>query len=178
MIIPGGSAIGTMTVHNLTLKGGSIVNWQISNALGAVDNNYSQAGIGYDTFILNSLALTDASLSKRVHIQVKNIFGEKASNFDKANVQSFKFAKLTNKLSMNDANHVTDLFDIDASQFEYINGLQTDHLVWYMTVSADREYLYVVAVPEPSTYGLGLGALALAFAAVRRRKQKKNTPTV
>ena len=178
VIIPGGSAIGTMTVHNLTLKGGSIVNWQISNALGAVDNNYSQAGIGYDTFILNSLALTDASLSKRVHIQVKNIFGEKASNFDKANVQSFKFAKLTNKLSMNDANHVTDLFDIDASQFEYINGLQTDHLVWYMTVSADREYLYVVAVPEPSTYGLGLGALALAFAAVRRRKQKKNTPTV
>jgi hypothetical protein len=63
--------------EQLTLKGGSIANWQISNALGAVFNNYSQAGIGYDTFILNSLTLTDASLSKRVHIQVQNIFGRK-----------------------------------------------------------------------------------------------------
>ncbi|MEI6121191.1 MAG: autotransporter-associated beta strand repeat-containing protein, partial [Opitutae bacterium] len=178
LLVPGGNAIGTMTVHGLTLKGGSIVNWQISNALGAVNNTYTLAGSGYDTFILNSLALTDASLSKRVHVQVKNIFGEKASNFDQHNVQTFKFAKLTNKLSLIDAAHVTDLFEIDASQFEYLNGLQTDHLVWYMTVSADREYLYVVAVPEPSTYGLGLGALALAFAAVRRRKQKKNLPAV
>ena len=176
ILVPGGNAIGTMTAHNLTLKGGSVVNWQISNALGAANNIYTLAGSGYDTFILNSLALTDASLSKRVHIQVKNIFGEKASNFDKANVQKFKFAKLTNKLSLVDAAHVTDLFEIDASQFEYVDGLKTDHLVWYMTVSADREYLYVVAVPEPSTYGLGLGALALAFAAVRRRKQKKNLP--
>jgi hypothetical protein len=104
------------------------VNWQISNAAGAVYNNYSQAGTGYDTFILSSLALTDASLSKRVHVQVKNIFGQKATNFDKANVQTFKFAKLTNKLSLTDAQHVTDLFDIDATQFEYINGLQTESL--------------------------------------------------
>ncbi|MEI6283671.1 MAG: autotransporter-associated beta strand repeat-containing protein [Opitutae bacterium] len=176
VIVPGGNTIGTLTAHNLTLKGGSIVNWQISNALGAVNNIYTLAGSGYDTFVLNSLALTDAALSKRVHIQVKNIFGEKASNFDKGSLQTFKFAKLTNKLSLTDAAHVTDLFEIDASQFEYVNGLQTDHLVWYMTVSADREYLYVVSVPEPSTYGLGLGALALALAAVRRRKQKKNLP--
>jgi len=177
LLLPGGNIIGTMTAHNLTLKGGSIVDWQISNAAGAVDADYSQAGIGYDTFILNSLALTDASL-KRVHINVKNIFGEKASNFDKGNVQTFKFAKLTNKLSLTDASHVTDLFEIDASEFEYIGGLKTDHLVWQMTVSADREYLYVIAIPEPSTYGLGLGALAIAAAAVRRRKQKIKSAAV
>lgn len=178
LLVPGGDAIGTMTVHNLTLKGGSIVNWQITNAAGAVDKNYNLAGSGYDTFILNSLALTDASLSKRIRVNVKNTSAGPASNFDKTAVQTFKFAKLTNKLSLNDAAHVTDLFEIDASEFEYINGLQTDHLVWNMTVSADREYLYVVAIPEPSTYGLGLGALALAFAAVRRRKQKKNLSAV
>jgi MYXO-CTERM domain-containing protein len=178
ILVPGGDAIGTMTVHNLTLKGGSVVNWQISNAVGAVDNIYNQAGIGYDTFILNSLLLTDASLSNPIHIKVKNISRQKATNFDKTAVQTFKFAKLTNALSKSDAANVTDLFEINATEFEFINGLQTDHLVWRMTVSADREYLYVVAIPEPSTYGLGLGALALAAAAVRRRKQKKNSTAV
>ena len=176
ILVPGGNAIGTLTARNLTLKGGSIVNWQISNASGAVDNIYSQAGIGYDTFILNSLLLTDASLSKRIHIKVQNTAAGPATNFDKTAVQTFKFAKLTNKLSSDDALHVTDLFEIDATEFQFVDGLKTDHLVWNMTVSADREYLYVVAIPEPSTYGLGLGALALAFAAVRRRKQKKNLP--
>jgi autotransporter-associated beta strand protein len=176
ILVPGGNAIGTLTAHNLTLKGGSIVNWQISNALGAVDNIYSQAGIGYDTFILNSLLLTDASLSKRIHIKVQNTAAGPATNFDKTAVQTFKFAKLTSKLSSADALHVTDLFEIDATEFQFIDGLKTDHLVWNMTVSADREYLYVVAIPEPSTYGLGLGALALAAVAVRRRKQKKNVP--
>ena len=177
ILVPGGDAIGTMTVRNLTLKGGSIVNWQISDATGAVGNDYSQRGIGYDTFILNSLALTDASVSP-VRIKVKNVAGGIASNFDKTEVQTFQFAKLTNKLSLTDVAHVTDLFEIDATEFQYINGLNTDQLVWRMTVSADREYLYVVAIPEPSTYGLGLGALALALAAVRRRKQKKNWPAV
>lgn len=177
ILVPGGDAIGTMTVRNLTLKGGSIVNWQISDATGAVGNDYSQRGIGYDTFILNSLALTDASVSP-VRIKVKNVAGGIASNFDKTEVQTFQFAKLTNKLSLTDVAHVTDLFEIDATEFQYINGLNTDQLVWRMTVSADREYLYVVAIPEPSTYGLGLGALALAAVAVRRRKQKKNSPTV
>jgi hypothetical protein len=176
-LVPGGDVIGTMTVRNLTLKGGSIVNWQISDATGAVGNDYSQRGIGYDTFILNSLALTGASLSP-VRIKVKNVAGGIASNFDKTEVQTFQFAKLTNKLSLTDVAHVTDLFEIDATEFQYINGLNTDQLVWRMTVSADREYLYVVAIPEPSTYGLGLGALALAFAAVRRRKQKKNPAAV
>jgi autotransporter-associated beta strand protein len=176
-LVPGGDVIGTMTVRNLTLKGGSIVNWQISDASGAANNDYSLAGSGYDTFILNSLVLTDISLSKRIiHIKNTTSNGGIASNFDKTAVQTFQFAKLTTALQSQV--NVTDLFEIDASEFEYINGLQTDQLVWYMTVSADREYLYVVAVPEPSTYGLGLGALALAFAAVRRRKQKKNPAAV
>ncbi len=175
ILIPGGDVIGTMTVRNLTLKGGSIVNWQISDASGAtVAGDYRQAGIGYDTFIVNSLLLTDASISKRIRVNVKSTSAVAASNFDKTAVQTFKFAKLTNALSKTDALNVTDLFEIDATEFEFINGLQTDHLVWKMTASADREYLYVVAIPEPSTYGLGLGALALALAAVRRRKQKKN----
>ena len=174
----GGENIGTTMVHEfLNLKGGSIVEWQISNAMGAADNvNY--AGVGWDSFIGDRLLLTDASLSNRVHIKVKNIVGEKASNFDKTAVQTFLFAVITHKLGSEYASNITDLFEIDATEFEYVNSLQTDHLVWYMTVSADRELLYIVVVPEPSTYGLGLGALALAAAAVRRRKQKKNSTAV
>ena len=178
LLVPGGNLIGTMNIHNLTLKGGSLVNWQITDATGAAINNFSKAGTGYDTFILNSLSLTDASLSKRIHVQVQNIFGNPAANFDNKKIQTFKFAKLATKLNSDDAAHVTDLFEIDAVDFEYIGGLKTDNLVWRMTVSADNQYLYVVVIPEPSTYGLGLGALALAAAAVRRRKQKKNPPTV
>ena len=71
--------------------------------------------------------------------------------------------------------NVTDLFSIDATQFEIDNDLTKDHLVWSMQLSADRDMMYVTTmIPEPSTYGLGLGALALAVAAVRRRKKKKN----
>ena len=81
-------------------------------------------------------------------------------------------------MNSEDASHVTDLFEIDATDFEYIDGLKTDNLVWRMTVSADRDYLYVVAIPEPSTYGLGLGALAFAAAAIRRRKNKKQSNAV
>jgi MYXO-CTERM domain-containing protein len=171
-LVPGGDVIGTMTVRSLTLKGGSIVNWQISDDTAA-------AGIGYDTFILNTLLLTDASISNRVHIKVKSISNLPAENFDKSITQLFQFAKLNNTLSPIYGN-VTSLFEIDASEFEYINGIPTDKLVWYMTVSASREYLYItaMAIPEPSTYGLGLGALALAAAAVRRRKQKKNPAAV
>jgi autotransporter-associated beta strand protein len=170
-IVPGGSQVGTMTVRNLTLKGGSIVNWQMSDATGT-------AGIGYDTFILNTLLLTDASVSNRVTVHIS---AEVATNFDKSITQSFKFAKFNSPDKFNSSyTNVTSLFEIDASDFELINGLPTDKLVWYMTVSASREYLYITAmpIPEPSTYGLGLGALALAAAAVRRRKQKKNSTAV
>ena len=168
-IVPGGSQVGTMTVRNLTLKGGSIVNWQMSD-------DRDIAGIGYDTFILNTLLLTDASVSNRVTVHIS---AEVAANFEKSITQSFQFAQLTNRLSLGYGN-VTSLFEIDASDFELINGLPTDKLVWYMTVSANRDYLYITAmpIPEPSTYGLGLGALALAAAAVRRRKQKKNSTAV
>jgi hypothetical protein len=174
-LVPGGNVIGTMTVNNLTLRGGSVVNWQLSDAAGAANNNHALAGIGYDTFILNSLALTDASLN-RITVRVMSVSGDPALNFDNGSVQSFQFAKLTTQLSQ--AYNVTSLFEIDASEFEFINGLETDQLVWRMTLSADREYLYVVAIPEPSTYGLVLGALALAAAAVRRRKKKNKSPAV
>ena len=174
-LVPGGNVIGTMTVNNLTLRGGSIVNWQLSNAAGAANNNHDLAGTGYDTFILNSLLLTDASLNP-ITIRVMSLSGAPAQNFDQGSVQSFQFAKLTTKLSQ--GYNVTSLFEIDASEFEFINGIETDQLVWRMTLSADREYLYVVAIPEPSTYGLVLGALALAAAAVRRRKNKNKSPAV
>ena len=174
-LMPGGNVIGTMTANNLTLRGGSIVNWQLSNAAGAANNNHDLAGTGYDTFILNSLLLTDASLNP-ITVRVMSVSGAPAQNFDQGSVQSFQFAKLTTKLSQ--GYNVTSLFEIDASEFEFINGIETDQLVWRMTLSADREYLYVVAIPEPSTYGLVLGALALAAAAVRRRKNKNKSPAV
>jgi hypothetical protein len=112
-------------------------------------------------------------MSNRVIIRVAK---ETVSDFNGKDVQQFKFADIIGRLSLTDAaKRITDLLQIDATEFEILNGLQANHLVWNMTVSANREYLYIVAIPEPTTYGLGLGAMALAFAAVRRRKTKKKS---
>jgi hypothetical protein len=93
-------------------------------------------------------------------------------NFDKTKLNQFEFANITTDLAS--GVNVTDLFSIDASQFEIDNNLTNDHLVWSMQYAADRDMMYVTTmIPEPSTYGLGLSALALAAVAIRRRKKKK-----
>ena len=165
MLSPNADNIGTLSFNKLTLNGGAHVKWQLQNAAGA-------AGVGYDTLVVSTLNLNNAiSTKKKIVVEVTS--SGKASGFDKTKVNRFEFAKITTDLAS--GVNVTDLFSIDASQFEIANNLTNDHLVWSMQYAADRDMMYVTTmIPEPSTYGLGLSALALAVVAVRRRKKKKN----
>ena len=163
ILSPNADSIGTLSFNKLALNGGAHVKWQLQDAKGA-------AGVGYDTLVVSVINLNNASSSKKIHVDVTSTGS--FLNFDKTKLNKFEFAKLTNALAM--GVNVTDLFSIDASQFEIDNNLINDHLVWSMQLSADRDVMYVTTmIPEPSTYGLGLSALALAVVAVRRRKKKK-----
>ena len=165
ILSPNADNIGTLSFNKLTLNGGSHVKWQLQDATGA-------AGVGYDTLVVSVINLNNAiSTKKKIHVDVTSTGS--FLHFDKTKLNQFKFASLTTALA--DGVNVTDLFSIDASQFEIDNNLTDNHLVWSMQVSADRDMLYVTTmIPEPSTYGLGLSALALATVAIRRRKKKKN----
>ena len=163
VLSPNADSIGTLSFTNLTLNGGAHVKWQLRDAKGA-------AGVGYDTLVVSIINLNSASSSKKIHVDVTSTGS--FLNFDKTKLNKFEFAKLGTKLAP--GVNVTDLFSIDATQFEIDNNLTNDHLVWSMQYAADRDMMYVTTmIPEPSTYGLGLSALALAVVAVRRRKKKK-----
>jgi len=164
ILSPNADSIGTLSFNKLALNGGAHVKWQLQNAAGA-------AGLGYDTLVVSVLNLNNAiSTKKKIVVEVTS--SGQASGFDKTKVNKFEFAKIATDLAP--GLNVTDLFSIDASQFEIANNLTNDHLVWSMQYAADRDMMYVTTmIPEPSTYGLGLGALALAVVAVRRRKKKK-----
>jgi autotransporter-associated beta strand protein len=164
ILSPNADSIGTLSFNKLALNGGAHVKWQLRDATGA-------AGVGYDTLVVSALNLNNAiSTKKKIVVNVTSTGS--FLNFDKTKVNKFEFAKITTDLA-NGVN-VTDLFSIDAEQFEIANNLINDHLVWSMQYAADRDMMYVTTmIPEPSTYGLGLGALALAVVAVRRRKKKK-----
>lgn len=164
ILSPNADSIGTLSFNKLTLNGGAHVKWQLQNAAGA-------AGVGYDTLVVATLNLSNAiSTKKKIVVEVTS--AGPASGFDKTKLNKFEFAKITTDLA--NGLNVTDLFSIDASQFEIANNLINDHLVWSMQYAADRDMMYVTTmIPEPSTYGLGLSALALAVVAVRRRKKKK-----
>jgi fibronectin-binding autotransporter adhesin len=162
LLSPNEDNVGKLSFNKLTLNGGAKVKWQIKDAKG-------NAGTGYDTLVITLLQFNNITSNNKVKITVAN--SGTLTNFDKTKVNKFEFAKL--KTALSDGLNVTDLFEIDKTQFE-IDNLNNDHLVWSMQLSADRDMLYVTTmIPEPSTYGLGLSALALAAVAVRRRKKKK-----
>ena len=164
ILSPNADSIGTLSFNKLTLNGGAHVKWQLQNvALGA--------GVGYDTLVVATLNLNNAiSTKKKIVVEVTS--SGPATGFEKMKANKFEFANIT--IDLASGVNVTDLFFIDALQFETDNNLTNDHLVWSMQYAADRDMMYVTTmIPEPSTYGLGLSALALAAVAIRRRKKKK-----
>ncbi|MSR72963.1 MAG: PEP-CTERM sorting domain-containing protein, partial [Opitutales bacterium] len=167
ILSPNGDTLGTLSFSKLTLNGGSKVKWQLQNAADT-----AVAGVGYDTLVVTTLNLSNAiSTKKKIIVEVTS--AGPASGFVKTKLNKFEFANIT--IDLANGFNVTNLFSIDASQFEIDNNLTNDHLVWSMQYAADRDMMYVTTmIPEPSTYGLGLGALALAAVAIRRRKQKKS----
>jgi MYXO-CTERM domain-containing protein len=166
---PGAAIIGNLNVNSLTLQGGSNIVLKIWDGAQA-------AGTGYDKLDLGTLDLTGASSANRITIKLismsaANAFGNSTlvKPIDQAGFRTFDFGSYDNTPGVN----VSDLFRIDASQFNYAGGSSSDAGLWMVNFNDGTGAITLTAVPEPSTYGFGLGALALAAAALRRRRQTK-----
>jgi hypothetical protein len=166
---PGAAVIGNLKVANLTLNGGSRIDFKVWDAAGG-------AGIGYDKLDLGTLDLTGASSTNRITIKLISMssataFGNSTLSLPTSplNFASFDFGTYDNSLGAN----VSDLFRFDATDFDYAGGTASDAGLWRIDFNDGTGAITLTAVPEPSTYGFGLGALALAAAAIRRRKRQE-----
>ena len=168
-----GAAVGRLQASELTVRGGSTLEFKIRDASLA-------AGTGYDRLDLGTLDLSGASSASRITIRLISMSGLStegmAANFGRPASQSpvsFAFGTFDHVGSTGYVGNISDLFSFDASQFTYTGGTSSDAGLWSIDFNTSNGAITLTAVPEPSTYGFGLGALALAAAAVRRRRQTK-----
>jgi MYXO-CTERM domain-containing protein len=167
-----GASPGVFTSSSLSLAGGSIIHWQVSDAFGA-------AGSGYDQLaVTGSLDLRGASSANKIVLKISSLTAQDANgeplNFGAPNgvssIRTFQFGQVGNVL-LNNGENISDVFAFDVSDFTYTGGAASNAGLW--SISWDGAgAITLTAVPEPSTYGLGLGALALAAAALRRRRRQ------
>jgi len=168
-----GTSPGLMTSTSSQLSGGSIYDFEVSNAT-------APAGTGYDSFITGTLDLSGAGTAAGQKITIKVISmatseaGTIPANFSKDDIRSFTFGTYSgNILLPSGITNINDIFAIDVSQFLYSEGTTSNAALWSLNFdNLSNGTLTLTAVPEPSTYGFGLGALALAAAAVRRRRKQ------
>jgi MYXO-CTERM domain-containing protein len=170
-----GNSPGIFTASSLTLGGGSIINWQVSDAFGA-------AGIGYDQLaVTGNLDLRGASAANKIIIKISSITALDANGDPLyfgapngvASIRTFQFGQVGGVL-LNSGENISDVFRFDVSDFTYTGGAASNAGLWSINWNSASGAITLTAVPEPSTYGIGLGALALAAAALRRRR--KQTP--
>ncbi|MEY3547914.1 MAG: hypothetical protein RLZZ552_281, partial [Verrucomicrobiota bacterium] len=167
---PGTAVIGNLKVADLSLQGGSRVDFKLWSLPAGL-------GVGYDRLDLGAVDLTGASSANRITVKLvsmsaANAFGDSTLvkptsplDFTSFTIGSYDVAN--SQLGAN----VSDLFTFDASAFTYADGSASDAGLW--SIDFNGGAITLTAVPEPSTYGFGLGALALAAAALRRRRRQE-----
>jgi len=168
-----GASPGVFTASSLSLAGGSIISWQVSDAFGA-------AGLGYDQLaVTGNLDLRGASSANKIILKISSLTALDANgdplNFGAPNgvssIRTFQFGQVGNVL-LNNGENISDVFAFDVSDFTYTGGAASNAGLWSINWNAGTGAITLTAVPEPSTYGIGLGALALAAAALRRRRRQ------
>ena len=182
-----GNSPGTLNMASLTLAAGTIIDWQVQDAL-----DFTGPELGFDTIhITGNLDVTAVTnSSQRIVIKVASLLGNGNGttlgaplNFNNADTpgmmpRTFDFMRVDGAISFAAGKSISDIFSFDLNDFVYTNGGSNNYGLWSVSSydSGGDTYIRITAVPEPSTYGFGLGALALAAAAIRRRR--KNQPKV
>jgi fibronectin-binding autotransporter adhesin len=116
-IAPGSATSpGALTVSSLTLFGGSVYKWKITDAAGA-------AGLGYDTINSNGALTLDGSVSPGSTVTIAlNTLGIAPANLDNSTIHTWTLATFS---SMAGTPFAPSLFNIDATGFKGGNLFST-----------------------------------------------------
>jgi hypothetical protein len=156
----GAEAIGSLTVTNLTLNGGTIYDWEIADFSPGTNN-----GSAYDVLKYNSINFESGQKIGVNILAVQNSNGAagRFNNFSNAgnnysDGNGFHFLQSSSGSdpggisgALQDAGDASSYFDLYTDSFDYYYGPGVGSWgVWY-DGSGDF-YLTYSAVPEPSTY--------------------------
>ncbi len=145
-----GNSPGLQTYSSLALNGGSSVQWQVCDALGA-------RGVDYDSLaVTGTLSLAGASSANKISVNVMslahnadNVMGN-AVNFSSTVSHQFVFATY-GSLDLGTNTNLSDLFAIDVSAFLDSAGLPSASGLWSLVHSGGTIYLMVGPSAPPFT---------------------------
>jgi autotransporter-associated beta strand protein len=162
-IVAPGNSPGLLTFTDLSLVGGSVIEWQVHDATAAGISrpaSLAAAGTAYDSLnVTGTLDVSGASASNPITIRIFSLaspadlnFGN-AVGFDTMKINRFAFATVgALNLGTNPAAGLADLFAFDLAQFRDSSGDLSETDLWSM--SHESGVLWLTAVPQLLSYGV------------------------
>ena len=136
-----------LTVGSLTLFGGSVYNWKITDATGA-------AGIGYDTINSSGALTLDSSVSAGSTVNIAlNSLGVAPANFDNSTTHTWTLGTFS---SLAGTPFAPSLFNVDATGFKGGNLFSTFGITNPSPASLDL--VYTPGTPPPTLIWTNGGA--------------------
>ena len=154
-----GNSPGLLTAASSSWAAGSTYNWEINQANGGT------AGVNWDLFsVVGALDLSALSSAAQMNLVLKSL--PSMDDFSSSTAYSWVFAQAGSFIGTDlvDGTDVTNLFSIDAADFNSGVGPNGGFKVEVGTDANNLRTLNLMAIPEPSTGSMmmvGLGGLVL-----------------